>query len=84
MNIFRDMPNSQIEQAIERIYKTEKNRAILHDRVIDGMTYEELMFKHHPESDWWGRQDRDRFKIKVQKMVGRLEVMVSADKESGE
>ena len=41
MNTLRDMPNLQIEQAIERLYKTEKNRAILRDRVICGMTYKE-------------------------------------------
>ncbi len=78
------LPNSKIEQAITNLYKTEKNRSILHDRVIGGLTYRELALKYHPEADWWGRRDCDRFRLKVQKMEIKLQKSVFNTAEEGE
>lgn len=80
-----EVPNSQIEQAIVNLYKTEKNRNILRDRVIGGMTYDRIIERYFPESDWWGRRDYDLTRDKMQKMVDKLTKTIQKDTaEEGE
>ena len=43
------MTNSELEIVIQKTYKTEKNRNILRDRILHGMTFNELIIKHFPE-----------------------------------
>lgn len=71
--MFENVPNSKIEKAIIYLYKTEKNRNILRDRLFNGLTYEEIIRKHYPESDWYGRTDYNRVLYKLKKMVMKLE-----------
>lgn len=70
--MLENVPNSKIEQAIVDLYKTEKNRNILRDRIFKGLTYEEIISKHYPES-WYSRTYYNRVLIKLRKMVEKLE-----------
>lgn len=44
---FVTIPDSVIDSHINAIYKTKKKRAILHDRVVEGMTYRQIARKHY-------------------------------------
>lgn len=43
----REYTNSEVEKAISELIHNAKHRDILRDRLIDGLTYEELAEKHH-------------------------------------
>ena len=78
MVVLENVPNSKIEQAIVRTYKKEKNRNILRDRIFNRLTYEEIIEKYYPESDWYGRTDYNRKMVKLKKMVMKLEKCVKS------
>ena len=41
-----DISNSEIDYLIDQWIRNERDRAILKDRLIDGMTYEQIAEKH--------------------------------------
>lgn len=46
LDIFADISNNDIEQAIELWVKGARNREIMRDRLINTMTYERIAEKH--------------------------------------
>lgn len=47
MNKFENISNSDIEQAINEWIHNKRNREILHDRLIDGLIFDELSEKYN-------------------------------------
>ena len=41
------MTNSEIDAAISEYIHSARDRAIIHDRLVDGMTFKELEEKYH-------------------------------------
>lgn len=46
LDIFADISNNDIDQAIELWVKGERNREIMRDRLINTMTYEKIAEKY--------------------------------------
>ena len=46
MNKLRDIKNSDIKMIIDEYIHSERDRAVLTDRLVNGLTYEKLGEKH--------------------------------------
>ena len=46
LDLFAEISNADISAAIELWVKSSRNREIMHDRLIKGMTYEKIAEKH--------------------------------------
>lgn len=62
--------NSEINELIYKTYKTNIRRNILHDRLIENYTYEELIDKYYPHAV--GRKDRTNALAKIKCLLSRL------------
>lgn len=60
----RDYTNSEIQQIIDEWVHSEKDRKILHRRLIDGLTIEELA------------EEFDRSPRQMQRIINRLQTKV--------
>lgn len=63
-----DIANSEIDYLIDQWIRSERDRAILKDRLINGMTYERLAEKH----DMSVRQTKNIVYKSMEKLVSRL------------
>lgn len=66
-NMF-DIANSEIDYLIDQWIRSERDRAILKDRLINGMTFERLAEKH----DMSVRQTKNIVYKSMEKLVSRL------------
>ena len=63
-----DIANSEIDSLIDQWIRSERDRAILKDRLINGMTFERLAEKH----DMSVRQTKNIVYKSMEKLVSRL------------
>lgn len=63
-----DIANSEIDYLIDQWIRSERDRAILKDRLINGMTFERLAEKH----DMSVRQTKNIVYKSMEKLVSRL------------
>ena len=63
-----DIANSEIDYLIDQWIRSERDRAILKDRLINGMTFERLAEKH----DMSVRQTKNIVYKAMEKLVSRL------------
>ena len=63
-----DISNSEIDYLIDQWIRSERDRAILKDRLINGMTFERLAEKH----DMSVRQTKNIVYKSMEKLVSRL------------
>ena len=63
-----DIANSEIYYLIDQWIRSERDRAILKDRLINGMTFERLAEKH----DMSVRQTKNIVYKSMEKLVSRL------------
>ena len=63
-----DISNSEIDYLIDQWIRSERDRAILKDRLINGMTFERLAEKH----DMSVRQTKNIVYKAMEKLVSRL------------
>ena len=63
-----DISNSEIDYLIDQWIRSERDRAILKDRLINGMTFERLAEKH----DMSVRQTKNIVYKAMEKIVSRL------------
>ena len=63
-----DIANSEIDYLIDQWIRSERDRAILKDRLINGMTFERLAEKH----DMSVRQTKNIVYRSMEKLVTRL------------
>ena len=68
------MTNSEIDQVIYEKVQGEINRKIAHDRIIDEMTYLQILHEHFPQYDDYSDRAKQRvirFRIKpiIEKVV---------------
>ena len=63
-----DISNSEIDYLINQWIRSERDRAILKDRLINGMTFERLAEKH----DMSVRQTKNIVYKSMEKLVSRL------------
>ena len=63
-----DIANSEIDYLIDQWIRSERDRAIMKDRLINGMTFERLAEKH----DMSVRQTKNIVYKSMEKLVSRL------------
>ena len=63
-----DIANSEIDYLIDQWIRSERDRAILKDRLINGLTFERLAEKH----DMSVRQTKNIVYKSMEKLVSRL------------
>ena len=63
-----DIANSEIDYLIDQWIRSERDRAILKDRLINGMTFERLAEKHNMSV----RQTKNIVYKSMEKLVSRL------------
>ena len=63
-----DIANSELSYLIDQWIRSERDRAILKDRLINGMTFERLAEKH----DMSVRQTKNIVYKSMEKLVSRL------------
>lgn len=63
---------AEIDEAIKKLYRSERNQDILRDRICNRLTYEELAKKYCPQGEWMTPRQFREFIEKVQGMVKRL------------
>ena len=63
-----EIANSEIDYLIDQWIRSERDRAILKDRLINGMTFERLAEKH----DMSVRQTKNIVYKSMEKLVSRL------------
>ena len=63
-----DIANSEIDYLIDQWIRSERDRTILKDRLINGMTFERLAEKH----DMSVRQTKNIVYKSMEKLVSRL------------
>ena len=51
MKNIMQMANSEIDQVINKKVQGEMDRKIVHNRIIDGMTYLQILHEHFPQYD---------------------------------
>lgn len=62
-----EMKNSEIVEVINETYKSEKNRAILKDRIFNGMSYYSLVNKYFD-----GDKLPERIHRNIQEQISRM------------
>ena len=72
-----EMKNSEILKAIDETYKSEKNRAILRDRIFNMMSYDSIIDKYFNGNDL-PKSVRKRIKKRMSKML--LKIMKKCEK----
>lgn len=77
------MSNTEIDKAICKAYKSEKARAILRDKCLNGMTYEEILKKYW--LDWWevSETTKRRRMSKIRRMAYRVQRLAEQEEQHG-